>query len=306
MNMRADGARPAKRRRLNIVNDHQIQTAPASPCTQLYPGLAGSHISLPEPEEFHDGRSDPENGACHLASHNSSTSRDCMSGVEEEPSECCYGMVRTKSIDSNHSFTTNCILTQLYGIPINLKCGSGSNSKNIPVDFHRPNCLSSKLDSGSITFDIPCPISARILGELGDVSEIRTQLYCHSKLELSPGAITCQNGRRRGKPSQVWFLNIIIFGRESLGEKVGEYLSRNKMYLQDPVGCERPVPYRNPHIIQPISCETVMTDSFDSALGNLEIERLEAGPDLLAQLMEDDIPLSETEPPDIVKTALFQ
>lgn len=87
---------------------------------------------------------------------------------------------------------------------------------------------------------------------------------------------------------------------------MGEYLSKHKMYLQDPHGCERYVPYRNPHIIQPISGETVMTDSFDSVIGSLEIERLEAGPDLLAQLMEDDIPLPETEAPDIVKTALFQ
>jgi len=49
-----------------------------------------------------------------------------------------------------------------------------------------------------------------------------------------------------------------------------------------------------------------MTDSFDLVPGNLEIERLEAGPDLLAQLIEDDIPLPEAEVPGIVKTTLFQ
>ena len=78
------------------------------------------------------------------------------------------------------------------------------------------------------------------------------------------------------------------------------------MYLQDPLGCERCVPYRNPHVIQPDSGDIVMTSSFNSALGSLEIKRLETGPDLLAQLMEDDIPLPETEAPDIVKTALFR
>lgn len=126
------------------------------------------------------------------------------------------------------------------------------------------------------------------------------------KIELLPERSARQNGRRSGKPSQSWVLNIIIFGREGLEEMVGEYLSMHKMYLQDPLGCERCVPYRNPHIIQPESCETLMTDSFDSAGGDIEIERLEAGPDLLAQLMEDDIPLPETEAPDIVKTALFR
>jgi SWI/SNF-related matrix-associated actin-dependent regulator of chromatin subfamily A3 len=138
------------------------------------------------------------------------------------------------------------------------------------------------------------------------VAAIKTQLYCHSKLEFPLEGGSRQNGRRWGKPSQSWFLNIIIFGRECLGERLGEYLSKHKMYLQDPLGCERCVPYRNPHIIQPESCETLMTDSFDSAGGDIEIERLEAGPDLLAQLMEDDIPLPETEAPDIVKTALFR
>jgi hypothetical protein len=49
-----------------------------------------------------------------------------------------------------------------------------------------------------------------------------------------------------------------------------------------------------------------MTDSFDSALVNLEVERLEAGPDLLAQLMEGDIPLPETEAPAIVTASLFR
>ncbi|PQE30185.1 hypothetical protein CJF32_00003619 [Rutstroemia sp. NJR-2017a WRK4] len=282
MNVLPDGGRPVKRRRLNIVNDHQIQTAPAPSYSQPYLRLTDFHVSPPEAEGYDDGRFDPANRACLLASPNLSASGDSPSGVEQEPPECCYGM--------------------LYGIPTNLRCGLGSNSKTIPVDFHKPNCLSSKLDSGSNIFDITCRISTRILCELGDVAELRSQLYCHSKIESSPKG----NFRKRGKPSRLWFLNIIIFGRESLGEKVGEYLSKHKMYLQDPLGCERRVLYRNPHVIQPISCEIVMTDSFDLAHGDLEIERLEAGPDLLAQLMEDDIPLSETEPPDIVKTPLFQ
>jgi SWI/SNF-related matrix-associated actin-dependent regulator of chromatin subfamily A3 len=138
------------------------------------------------------------------------------------------------------------------------------------------------------------------------VAEIETQLYCHSKLEFPLEGGSRQNGRRRGKPSQSWFLNVIIFGREDLGERLGEYLSKHKMYLQDPFGCERCVLYRNPHIIQPDSGGTAMTDTFSSALGNIEIEQLEAGPDLLAQLMEDEIPLPETEAPDIIKTTLFR
>ena len=174
----------------------------------------------------------------------------------------------------------------------------------MPVDFQSPKYLSSKLDGGLNIFHIGCPKAVRILCELENVAEVTTQLYCHSRVEGSSGVR--HNGRRRGKPLKSWFLNIILFGRVDLEEKLGEYLSNHKMYLQDPRGCEHCVPYRNPHIIQPDSGETVLTSSFDSTLGNLEIERLEVGPDLLAQLMEDDIPLPETEPPDIVQTKLFR
>jgi hypothetical protein len=149
-------------------------------------------------------------------------------------------------------------------------------------------------------------MSARTLDELENAAEIKTQLYCHSTLAFSPKGSARQNGRKGGKPMQSWFLNIIIFGPERIEEKVGEYLSNRKMYLQDPLGCDRRVPYRNPHIIPPESGEIVMADSFNLAVASPEIELMKAGPDLLAQLMEDDIPLPETEAPDIVKTELFR
>ena len=92
------GGRPVKRRRLSVVNDHQIQTGSAPSCSQPYLGLADFRVSPAEAEGFNDGRFDSANRACLLASPNSSASGDGLSGVEQEPSECCYGMVRTKSI----------------------------------------------------------------------------------------------------------------------------------------------------------------------------------------------------------------
>lgn len=137
------------------------------------------------------------------------------------------------------------------------------------------------------------------------MSKVQTQLYCHSKLEFPSERGVRRETRRRGQPLQSWFLNVIIFGPAGLEDKIGAYLERHKMYLQDPIGCERCVPYRNPHIIPPDSDDTIMADVFDSTLGDLEIERLEAGPDLLAQLMEGEIPLPETEAPQTVTTPLF-
>jgi hypothetical protein len=204
---------------------------------------------------------------------------------------------------------TNWASVQLCDLPANLKSGSVTNSglRCTPVNFRSPNCLSSKFDGGSISFDIPCLKSAQILRELENVVEISTQLYCRAKPEARPEIGVRQNGKRQGKQSQSWCLNIIIFGRESIREKVGEYLSRHKKYLQDPLGCERCVPYRNPHIMDPVPDldETVMADSFSISHENIEIERLQTGPDLLSQLMRDDISLAETEAPDNVKTPLY-
>ncbi|KAH8590621.1 SNF2 family N-terminal domain-containing protein [Bisporella sp. PMI_857] len=285
-----DGTQAAKRRRLN--NDHQQTPAPTQPHPQSYLALIGSNYLTLTPHGQHtDGTTSDARGSSGkepgcLAGESGVASQDIMDGIEHRPSECCYGM--------------------LSDIPVKLKCELNPTSGNIPLDFHSPNKLSSKLGSHSTIFEIPCPISSRILSELQSVAEIKTQLSCHSKLESSPGSSTNRNSRRRGKPLLSWFLNIIIYGTEDLEEKVGEYLSKHKMYLQDPLGCERCIPYRNPHIIPPESGETVMTDSFDSALGDLEIERLEVGPDLLAQLVGDEIPLPEMEAPDIVQTALFR
>jgi hypothetical protein len=177
------------------------------------------------------------------------------------------------------------------------------NSRNIPVVFQGPNKLFLQTERDSILFEVINPITSQILGEFETQAEITTQLYCHSK--LVPTSRGNSNGRRGVKPWQSWFLNAILFGTQGLEDTVGRHLSNYGMYLQDPLGCKRCVPYRNPHVISPESDDVTMTDSFDRPLGNLEIERLELGPDLLAQLMEDELSLTETEAPDIVKTALF-
>ncbi|KAI9640654.1 hypothetical protein NHQ30_010958 [Ciborinia camelliae] len=210
---------------------------------------------------------------------------DSVSNNKQEGIECCYGM--------------------LCDIAVKTRPGLNLSSNTIPVKFHSPGHLSSMLDLDSIIFDIPYSLSANILVELENETTIETQLYCHSKDQLRHEGNLRQRGRHRIS-SRSWFLNIIIFGPNRMMEEIGEYLSNKTMYLQDPIGCERCVPYRNPHAVTWGPDDIVMADSFNSTVGNLEIEELRLGPDLLAQLMKDEIPLEETEAPGIVKTALFR
>jgi SWI/SNF-related matrix-associated actin-dependent regulator of chromatin subfamily A3 len=184
--------------------------------------------------------------------------------------------------------------------------GVQTNSNHLPVIFESPNILSSGADSDWTVLEIPDPIHSRILCELGAAVEVTTQLYCYLKNGLIGVERRQTNGRYKGKATQSWYLNAIIYGPKALEETIGGFLSKYQLYLQDPLGCNRSLPYRNPHIIPLESGEVMMTDMFEPPLGNLEIERLEAGPDLLAKLMEDDIPLQETKAPAVVSTTLFR
>jgi SWI/SNF-related matrix-associated actin-dependent regulator of chromatin subfamily A3 len=176
----------------------------------------------------------------------------------------------------------------------------------LPVLFNNINgTLSPQALDDPTSLEILCPNTARILSELEATAEIATQLYCHSKSELLVAQRVEHKGRRKAKGARSWYLNIILYGPTDLDEVVGDFLTKRRMYLQDPLGCDRRVLYQNPHVMPPEMDGEVMTDSFPYSLGNLEIERLEVGPDLLEQLMEDEAPLPETDPPKIVATRLF-
>jgi SWI/SNF-related matrix-associated actin-dependent regulator of chromatin subfamily A3 len=174
---------------------------------------------------------------------------------------------------------------------------------SLNVVFEAPNILRHQQENARIVLEITSPIQAKIISELVAAADIECHLYCYKE----PGQVPDEQTRRqRGKEAQPWYLNAILYGPSGLEEAIGEFLSKNQMYLQDPLGCDRRVPYRNPHVIPPETGEILMTDPLRSLTRNLEIERLDVGPDLLAKLMQDEAPLAETEAPDIVTTELYR
>jgi SWI/SNF-related matrix-associated actin-dependent regulator of chromatin subfamily A3 len=175
--------------------------------------------------------------------------------------------------------------------------------KHVPVALDSVNLLSCWTNNGDLSFEISDNAVIKILSELGAAVELSTQLYCYSAPRIPPNDKRKGNDRRRIARS--WFLNIIIYGPPALEESIGDFFTQQHIYLQDPLGCDRRVVYRNPHIIQPEAGHEIMTDGIESSLGNLEIERLEVGPNLLEKLMEDEVPLVETEAPHIIRTTLF-
>ncbi|KAF7954691.1 hypothetical protein EAE96_005810 [Botrytis aclada] len=206
--------------------------------------------------------------------------------VGQEVYECCYGM--------------------LSDIAVKKACSSETYSNLIHVEFRSPNHLSSGDGHHSTTFDISDFASAQTLNDLASVPEIKMQLYCQSKVQFGHGGQNRRMIKRSEKLHGLWFLNVIIFGPNRFVEKIGEYLSIRKMYLQDTLGCERCVLYRNPHAMTSDTEEVITTDLSILAPACHGVEELKSGPDLLAQLMEGEAPLRETEAPRIVKTSLFR
>ncbi|PMD57317.1 uncharacterized protein K444DRAFT_644904 [Hyaloscypha bicolor E] len=205
--------------------------------------------------------------------------------TDDELLECCYGMLSKICVRLRH--------------PSNVPLPS-----HLPVTFRAPNTLSS-LSNASAEFEIQSDVHSKILSELHGLEDVTTQMYCCSSLELPRQSFPPNAKRRSGKISRVWRLNVIIYGSVMVEDVVGQYLSKNRMYLQDPVDCERNVLYRNPHMIS-TDGGIVMTDSFMTPPIPIEVERLSIGPDLLAQLMAEQTSLPEMEPPSTVTTALFR
>jgi hypothetical protein len=187
-----------------------------------------------------------------------------------------------------------------------LRSDTVSRTNNLSVAFEYPNILRQTTDDGGVSLEIQCSKSAQILSELEVAEEITTQLYCQMQPDTRPVSGAKSNNRRKARTAQLWSLNIVIYGPVALEETIGDYLSQRKMYLQDPLACDRIVPYRNPHIIQSESGEVVMTDALELSAGHLAIERLDTAPDLLAQLMQDEKPLPETDAPSEIVTPLFR
>jgi hypothetical protein len=94
-----NAARPAKRRRLDVEDNHHNQAEqPVYPSTQSYLHPAAYHKPPIKLEAYNVGnKATPANRAQLLPSTSRPTSRNSMNSIEQGQLECCYGMVGLKS-----------------------------------------------------------------------------------------------------------------------------------------------------------------------------------------------------------------
>lgn len=114
-------------------------------------------------------------------------------------------------------------------------------------------------------------------------------------------------GKKMGQNDLQYLMNAIIYGPLDLSQYVGDYLSKCKMFLQDPVRCDRNVQYQNPHLLSR-NREITMTSSLitkeaDSTMQ--DVVTVDAPQDLFSQL-SDDGNLNLTETPSALSTQLYK
>ena len=142
---------------------------------------------------------------------------------------------------------------------------------------------------------------AKILHTLEEVDCINLRLCCEMKCGQASG------GRKSGKGTERELqgrLCTIIYGPFRIFDAVGDYVSQCRLYLQDPLYCNRDVPYRNPHLLSGLDEGPPMASSFCRPRVPLEVEEMDSRPDLFALLRNED-PLPETDAPAALSTTLY-
>ncbi|KAK5558978.1 hypothetical protein LTR46_003167 [Exophiala xenobiotica] len=175
-----------------------------------------------------------------------------------------------------------------------------------PLDLHfvPPNSL--LLPSEGREFGQLKERTAEILAALAAQSRITLQIIGHVTKQRAK--IKLAKGFRSGQNDLQYNMNAIIYGPREFSEGVGDFLAKSKMFLQDPLECDRDVPYLNPHLLSH-TVEVVMTSSLRPATHESSTSQgvvaVDARKDLFSQIC-DDAHLALTDPPDLLHTKLYK
>lgn len=167
----------------------------------------------------------------------------------------------------------------------------------MPVLLDKSNRL-RRFDDGSI-FGTSPERSAQILYALV-VAGCATQLFCqvrHSAVQRGSGDLA--------EGDTAVTLCVIIYSPKSLSVEVGDWLADYQLYLQDPIHCDRNVPYENPHLLRSDDEKPVMTSSLEAHTTIIHAETAIAAPNLF-ELLNQEHNLKETEQPMEVLTPLHR
>ncbi|EXJ71754.1 uncharacterized protein A1O5_05564 [Cladophialophora psammophila CBS 110553] len=176
-------------------------------------------------------------------------------------------------------------------------------SSSLDLHFEPPNSL--LLTPAGREFGCLEERTAKILATLAGESRVAFQIYGYVTKRR---ANTKDAKGKSGQNDLQYLLNAIIYGPRELGQGIGDFLVKCKMFLQDPLGCDRDVPYLNPHLLSRTE-EVVMISSLKVGTGKSseaqEVVAVDAPKDLFSRICDDGY-LQLTDPPLLVHTRLYR
>lgn len=170
----------------------------------------------------------------------------------------------------------------------------------IPLSFHKPNYLYH--NNRQELFGELDVRNGEILSDITSEDGIELQIYGTAINQRA--AHGGKESRKTGVIQRQYRMNTIIYGPKVLCDNVGDYLAKCKIYLQDPVGCDRDVLYSNPQSLSR-SEKHITTYELASLNATSDVERVISQDDIFSELSSDDY-LTLTEAPSSVITELYR
>lgn len=195
----------------------------------------------------------------------------------------CYGMV---CLLSAPILASALIQIQIDGLPIQ------THPHSILLEPHE-----------TISVDVHSDRTIRSVRAGGLIGSLNNEIFGMIE-KLAHGSIECQlsvawSDRCANRKSKAYLLDIILYGPKSSVDSVGLFTEQCLYNLQDPYGCDRNVPYINPHRLSSLFDDPPMTYAMQQP-GNIMVETFKkAAVDALT-----NFETSETLEQDVTPSAL--
>jgi hypothetical protein len=150
-------------------------------------------------------------------------------------------------------------------------------------------------DTLSLLGQVQCTRSVKILDRLRSEGAVSLELYCRARHTI------LQPRRKQYKAQASYELLVNVFGRPYMFERIGKFFQLVNVYLQDPVFCNRDVPYRNPHVL----AEEDGIIATSSLYSTQQLEHFITPGDIFDQFLISDR-LPEAETPQAIRTILHR
>ncbi|CAM1505696.1 Fc.00g113330.m01.CDS01 [Cosmosporella sp. VM-42] len=174
----------------------------------------------------------------------------CRQTAGEAGKIVCYGMVWQQLNLAGGSCADRPFSWQLEKLPI-IRIPTATvidESSSVHANLLEDNVIQRRYDGAHVGKLEGA--AAKALSTLAQEAMVQLQLMITA---------TPVQGRKRHKNAVVSFGSAIIYGPQDLANDVGDFLDKCNYCLHDPTGCERNVPYANPHSLAALFEDPVMT-----------------------------------------------